>query len=163
MRPLLRRTLPAAFLVVGILAASVAARWTETDPPVDIAHIEEGEINHWGEAVGYHHRAGGHDAPGARLLSVIEPPDASGVYRAFVALRNPATGEWVEKKEPSTFFPDGMSREAVVAAVLAAFHHGRLRGDGRFIGPSGYGFDVEGWYERGRIVAAYPLRRPAPP
>ncbi|HEV2301352.1 MAG TPA: EndoU domain-containing protein [Stellaceae bacterium] len=156
----MRRIVPVALLVVGIVAASVAARWTETDPPIDLAHIETGEINHWGEAVGYHHRAGGHDMPGARVLTVIEPPDANGVYRALVALRDPNTGAWVEKKEPSTFFPDGMSGEAVVAAVLEAFHHGRLRGNGRFIGPSGHGFAVEGWYERGRVVAAYPLRRP---
>jgi hypothetical protein len=147
-------------LLVAVAAAALAVRWTETDPPIDIAHIEKGEINHWGEAVGYHHRADGHDPPGARVLAVIEPPDADGVYRALVALRDPNTGRWIEKKEPSTFFPDGMSREAVVAAALDAFHHGRLRSDGRFIGPSGHGFAIEGWYEHGRIVAAYPLRRP---
>lgn len=156
----MRRIVPAAFLLVGFVAAALAARWTETDPPIDIAHIETGEINHWGEAVGYHDRPGGHDAPGARIIAVVEPPDANGVYRARVALRDPRTGQWVEKWEPSTFFPDAMPPDAVAAAVLEAFHHGRIRGDGRFIGPSGRGFKIEGWYERGRIVAAYPLRRP---
>ena len=155
----LRRALRRGVLGFAILAAALAAQWTETDPPLDIAHIEAGAINHRGEAVGWHHRPGGHDPPGARLVQMLDPPDRSGVYRARVALRDPRTGEWVEKREPSTFFPDGMPPDAVVAAVLEAFHHGRRRGDGRFIGPSGHGFLVEGWYERGRIDAAFPLRR----
>ena len=90
----------------------------------------------------------------------MQPPDANGVYRARVALRDPATGDWIDKKAPSTFFPDTMSDTEVVEAVLAAFQAGRRRGDGRFIGASGRGFAIEGWYQYGRINAAYPLRGP---
>ena len=31
---------------------------------------------------------------------------------------------------------------------------------GQFVGPSGGGFAIEGWYQNGRINAAYPLRDP---
>lgn len=156
-----------ALLLLGAVPAGLLARgvapgghWTATDPPIDLAHIDTGEINSHAEAVGYHHRPNGLDPPGARVLRIIQPPDANGVYRARVALRDPASGEWIDKRAASTFFPDAMSDDAVIGAVLAAFHDGRRRGDGRFVGDSGHGFAIEGWYHRGRIVAAYPLRGP---
>ncbi|HTV44436.1 MAG TPA: EndoU domain-containing protein [Stellaceae bacterium] len=151
-----------ALLPSGLCARgfSPAPRWTATDPPIDFAHIATGEINRRGEAVGYHHRADGIDPPGARVLRIVQPPDANGVYRALVAVRDPASGEWIDKRAASTFFPDAMSDDAVIAAVLAAFDHGRRRRDGRFIGSSGHGFTIEGWYYAGHIAAAYPLRGP---
>jgi Bacterial EndoU nuclease len=137
-----------------------AGKWTATDPPIDVAHIETGEINRRGEAVGYHHRPNGVDPPGARVLKIVQPPDANGVYRARVALHDPATGAWIDKRASSTFFPDSMSEDAVIGAVLAAFHSGKMRRDGEFSGDSGHGFAIAGWYQGGRIAAAYPLRGP---
>jgi hypothetical protein len=141
-------------------AAPLGGKWTATDPPVNFAHIETGEINRRGEAVGYHHRPNGIDPPGARVLGIVQPPDATGVYRARVALRDPADGEWIDKRAASTFFPDAMSDDAVIRAVLAAFHNGHRRRGGEFTGDSGRGFAIEGWYQSGRINAAYPLRGP---
>jgi hypothetical protein len=136
------------------------ARWTQTEPPIDLAHIDRGAINHRGEPVGYHHRADGIDPPGARVLQIVQPPDEDGIYRALVALRDPLTGVWLDKRSASTFFPDAMSDAAIVDAVIAAFRNGRRYRDGRFIGASGHGFAIEGWYRAGRILAAYPLRAP---
>ncbi len=136
------------------------SRWTATDPPINFAHIETGEINRRGEAVGYHHRPNGIDPPRARVLRVTQSPDANGVYRARVALRDPATGEWIDKRASSTFFPDSMSDDEVIKAVLNAFHDGRRQRGGAFVGSSGHGFMIQGWYQSGRIVAAYPLRGP---
>ena len=137
-----------------------AGKWTETDPPINFAHIATGEVNRHGAAVGYHHRADGIDPPAAKVLRILQAPDASGVYRARVALRDPATGGWIDKRAASTFFPDAMSDDEVIGAVLAAFHRGRVRRDGEFVGNSGHGFAIEGWYQSGRINAAYPLRGP---
>ena len=154
---LLLMLLPAGLFARDVMPASQGAA---TDPPIDFAHIETGEINRHGEAVGYHHRPNGVDPPEARVLRIVQPPDANGVYRARVAIRNPASGEWIDKRAASTFFPDAMSDNQVIEAVLAAFHDGPVRGDGRFLGNSGHGFTIEGWYQSGRIVAAYPLRGP---
>jgi hypothetical protein len=141
-------------------ALALSGKWTATDPPINLLHIESGEINPRGEPVGFHHRPAGMDPPGARILRVVQPPDWHGVYRARVALRDPTTGAWVEKKASSTFYPDRLTPDEVVEAILAAFHNGDLRNDGRFVGRSGLGFAIEGWYQGGRISAAYPLRGP---
>jgi Bacterial EndoU nuclease len=84
----------------------------------------------------------------------------NGIYRAKVALRDRATGEWVPKKAASTFYPDAMTPEEVIDSVLTAFRAADIRNSGQFVGPSGRGFAIEGWYENGRINAAYPLRGP---
>ena len=151
---------PAALSARSLQAPGLAGKWTTSEPSINLVHIDYGEINRHGEAVGYHDRLDGVDPLGARVERIVQPPDANGVYRARVALRDPATGDWIDKKAPSTFFPDAMSDDEVVAAVLAAFQTGRRRGDGQFIGASGRGFAVEGWYQNGRINAAYPLRGP---
>ena len=151
---------PAALSARDLETARITAKWTTSDPPINLAHIDYGEINRYGEAVGYHHRLNGVDPPGARVQRIVQPPDATGVYRARVALRDPATGAWIDKKAPSTFFPDAMSDDQIVEAVLAAFQAGSRRGDGQFIGASGRGFAIEGWFRNGRIDAAYPLRGP---
>src|ERR1700741_1939342 len=148
---------PAALTARGLEAPGLAAKWTATDPPINLAHIDYGEINGYHEAVGYHHRPNGVDPPGARVQRIVQPPDAGGIYRARVALRDRATGAWIDKKAPSTFFPDAMSDDEGIEAVLAAFQTGQRRGDGRVIGASGRGFAIEGWYQNGRINAAYPL------
>ena len=151
---------PAALSAEDAQAPTRERKWTSTDPPVNLAHIEHGEINRHGEAVGYHHRPNGVDPPGARVRQVIQMPDAGGVYRARVTLRDPTNGEWIDKKAPSTFFPDTMSGAEVVGAILAAYRDSRRRGDGQFIGASGRGLTIEGWYQNGRINSAYPLRGP---
>ena len=53
-----------------------------------------------------------------------------------------------------------MSDHAVIRAVLTAFHNGHRRRGGEFTGDLGRGFAIEGWYQSGRINAAYPLRGP---
>jgi hypothetical protein len=151
---------PAAALARDAGGFGPPRKWTTTDPPINFVHIEFGEINRRDEAVGFHHRPNGVDPPDARVLQIVQPPDANGIYRARVALRDPATAEWVRKKAPSTFYPDAMTPEEVIDTVLAAFRAADIRHDGQFVGPSGRGFAVEGWYQNGRINAAYPLRGP---
>ena len=140
--------------------AAPAGKWTRTDPPINLVHIDLGEINSHGEAVGYHHRAHGVDPGSARVVEIVQSPDAQGVYRARVEIRDAVTGAWVRKKAPSTFYPDAMSDADVVATILAAFHRSRRRSNGQFVGESGRGFTIEGWYQNGRINTAYPLRGP---
>ena len=135
-----------------------AAQWSETRPPINITHIFAGDINQQGRPVGFHSRPGGKDPFSARVIRIDNQPNAVGIYDAQVEIRHPATGQWLRKR--STFFPDAMDRQAVIAAILYAYHH-RTTGNGtKFRGPSGYGFTIEGYRLRdGAINTAYPIRQ----
>jgi hypothetical protein len=130
-------------------------KWSETRPAVNLEHIFEGEVNRRGKPVGFHSRPGGEDPPDARVVRIVEGPNETGVYVAEVEIRNEA-GRWLRKR--STFFPDRLSREEVVAAILHAWN-GRAKGRSNpFRGPSGEGFTVEGRpLDGGDINTAYPI------
>lgn len=68
--------------------------------------------------VGYHHREGGVDRGGVRVVRVVAPPDDNGVYRARVAGGRTAGGA---EFRTNTFFPDSWSRAEVLRAVRLAF------------------------------------------
>jgi hypothetical protein len=150
----------AGFLLLGILmmiggaagSAVASGAYSDTTPPIRLDHLFHGVINRRGHATGFHSRPGGIDPPDAKLLRVTAPPDANGVYAGRVEIQ----GE--PKRANSTFFPDALSPPEVLDAIVTAFRGGEHDQDGHFIGNSGRGFMVEGWYRRGRIESAYPLR-----
>ncbi|HEX4966210.1 MAG TPA: EndoU domain-containing protein [Thermoanaerobaculia bacterium] len=129
--------------------------WSRTSPPINVTHIFEGEINARGKPVGFHSRPGGLDPQGARVVRVVDRPNRAGVYTAEVEIRSGS--DWLPKR--STLYPDRLSRDAVVQAVLHAFA-ARSGGGEKFRGPSGQGFTIEGYYQNGRINTAYPIYSP---
>jgi hypothetical protein len=130
-----------------------ARELSRTNPPVNLTHVFEGEINRRGEPVGFHSRPGAQNPPDARVTRIVSPPNRQGVYVADVEIRNGA-GRWLRKR--STFYPDRMSRQQVIEAILHAFRQRTNRGE-RFRGPSGHGFTIEGYFQNGRINTAYPI------
>ncbi|MBW8875079.1 MAG: EndoU domain-containing protein [Acidobacteria bacterium] len=130
-----------------------AEEWSRTSPPVNVTHIFEGEINSRGKPVGFHSRPGGRDPQGARLVRVVDRPNRAGVYTAEVEIRSGS--DWLPKR--STLYPDRLSRDAVIQAVLHAFAGRTTGGSEKFRGPSGQGFTIEGYYQNGRINTAYPI------
>ena len=142
---------------------STDREWSDTDPAVNLEHVFEGQINRRGKPTGFHSRPGGTDPAGARVVRRISGPNDLGVYIAEVEIRSGtspsganAAGRWLRKT--STFFPDSMSREEVVAAILHAWEERRDLGGDKFQGPSGEGFTIEGYtLDDGGINTAYPL------
>ena len=130
-----------------------AEEWSRTSPPVNVTHVFEGEVNSRGKPVGFHSRPGGRDPQGARLVRVVDRPNRTGVYTAEVEIRSGS--DWLPKR--STLYPDRLSRDAVIQAVLHAFAGRTTGGSERFRGPSGQGFTIEGYYQNGRINTAYPI------
>src|SRR6185295_6991826 len=94
-------------------------RWSTTDPPINLTHIFEGEINRRGKPVGFHARPGGMNPGGARVVRILDGPNREGVYVARVEIRDPGSGRWLGKT--STLYPDALSEADVVAALLAAY------------------------------------------
>ena len=127
--------------------------WSATAPPVNQTHIFEGQINRRGKPVGFHARPGGRNPAGARVVRLLDGPNRSGVYTAEVEIRS--GDRWLEKT--STFYPDAMSREEVLQAILHAFRGRAGSGGEKFRGPSGRGFTIEGYFQDGRINTAYPI------
>jgi hypothetical protein len=130
--------------------------WSDTDPPINVTHLFEGQINKRGQPVGFHARPGGRDPQNARVVRVLDGPNRAGVYTAEVEIRDGDRngGRWLEKN--STLYPDAMSRQDVLAAILHAFRERRGGGE-KFRGSSGRGFTIEGYYQNGRINTAYPI------
>jgi hypothetical protein len=151
-------------LALGVLLLSGAAlaasdiRWSATQPRVNETHVFEGQINKKGRPVGFHSRPGGHDPRNARLVEVLRRPNRAGVYEARVEIRDPRSGpsgRWLDKR--STLYPDAMSRDEVIRAILNAYRQRTTGGSEKFRGPSGRGFTIEGYLLRGDINTAYPI------
>lgn len=124
-------------------------------PAINAEHVFEGQINRRGKPVGFHSRPGGRDPGGARVVRRISGPNGVGVYIAEVEIRN-GSGRWLRKT--STFYPDRLGRDEVVAAIHHAWEERRELGGGRFQGDSGEGFTIEGYtLDDGGINTAYPL------
>ncbi len=132
------------------------AKWSKSTPALNLHHIFEGEINRSGKPVGYHSRPGGVDADGARLVRLRDKPNKHGVYTAMIEVRD--GNQWKEKF--SSFFPDNMSQQQVVDAILAAYNNSSNKKKQPWQGPSGLGFDIQGYtMSRGDINTAFPVFR----
>jgi hypothetical protein len=83
-----------------------------------VGHVKKRKHGAGYRELGYHHREGGVDRGAVRVVRVVAPPDACGVYRARIA--GPRT-EGGSEFRTSTFFPDSWSREDVLRAILIAF------------------------------------------
>ena len=149
-----------ALLVSALLPLGIDGRervdWSATNPPVNMTHIFEGQINKRGKPVGFHARPGGRNPANARVVQIESGPNRAGVYTAEVEIRGGgAGGHWMEKG--STFYPDALSRQDVLQAILHAFRERTTGRSEKFRGPSGRGFTIEGYFQNGRINTAYPI------
>jgi hypothetical protein len=160
----LRQALTRLLFVIGLVfligagAAHLAqaAEWSATDPPINETHLFNGEINKRGRPVGFHARPTGKDTANARVVKIDRGPNRFGVYEARIEIRNSFFSKWLSKR--STMFPDTLSRQMVIDAVLNAYHNRTTEGSTKFRGPSGLGFTIEGYLlPDGRINTAYPI------
>ena len=131
-------------------------RWSSTSPNVNLRHVFDGEVNRSSEPVGFHARPGGEDPPGARVARVRDAPNGLGVYTAEVEIWDARDGRWESKF--SSFFPDALSRDEVIEAILHAYRESPNPRAQPFDGPSGLGFRVQGHTSgRGGINTAFPV------
>ena len=134
--------------------SSSGQHWSDTRPEINLRHVFEGEINRKGKPVGYHSRPGGRDAANARIKSVKAKPNRAGVYTANIEIRD--GNQW--KGKFSSFFPDSMSEDDVVDAILNAYNKSKDPNKQPWSGPSGHGFQIQGYTtSRGGINTAFPI------
>jgi len=129
-------------------------QWSSTSPEINLWHIFDGEINRSNKPTGYHSRPGGIDTANARLVSVRDKPNRAGVYTANIEVRD--GDQW--KAKFSSFFPDSMSQQDVIDAILHAYSKSNKQQ--KWEGPSGLGFNIQGYENnRGNINTAFPVYR----
>lgn len=154
LRCILLTVLVGAFASAGFADDKV---FSNTIPKINLTHLFDGEINKSGKPVGFHARPLGKD-PGkngiklAGLIAVMDKPNKYGVYTAKVWIRQQA------KTKTSTLYPDKMTRDEIIQAVLNAYKNRTSPQGDKFSGPSGKGFTIEG-YTLGSdcINTAYPI------
>ncbi|MBX2885026.1 MAG: EndoU domain-containing protein [Granulosicoccus sp.] len=130
------------------------SHWSDTKPKINQWHVFEGEINRKDKPVGFHSRPGGRDPANARVVSIKSGPNNAGVYTATIAIRDGQ--QWKEKF--SSFFPDSMSVSDVNKAILHAFKNSKNPSKQPWSGPSGLGFEIQGYTaSRGDINTAFPV------
>jgi len=132
------------------------AKWSNTSPEMNLHHIFEGEINRSGKPVGYHSRPSGQDPDSAKIVRVKDGPNSAGIYTATIAIKD--GGQWKEKF--SSFFPDSMSSDEVMDAIIHAYNNSSDKKKQPWQGPSGHGFTIQGYTtSRGGINTAFPIYR----
>jgi hypothetical protein len=87
---------------------------------------------------------------------VTKVPDANGVYKARVAVKDPVTGAEVPKKLESSFFTDSWSAERVEAEVSSAYANRVEIAPGHCKGKSTSGVSIEGYDGPQGIKTAFP-------
>lgn len=86
---------------------------------IDMAHVFCGAINKRGRATGYHHREAGRDAATAKMGTVLEVNNSTGVYVGEgIEVWNGK--RWVRKRGISSFFPDSCSITQVINSIQHA-------------------------------------------
>lgn len=129
---------------------------TQFGPDINLTHIFDGEINRRGKPVGFHARPFGVDPQNARVVKVMGRPNRQGVYTARVEIFDRQTNLWKEKF--SSFFPDNMDEVKVRSAIGHAYSNRHANKKQPWQGPSGHGFEVQGYLDRdGRINTAFPI------
>lgn len=129
-------------------------QWSSTTPEINLWHVFSGEINRKNKPTGYHSRPGGVDAANARLVSIKDKPNRAGVYTANIEVRD--GNQW--KPKFSSFFPDHLSQQDVIDAILHAY--GKSNKQQKWEGPSGLGFNIQGYKtSQGGINTAFPVYR----
>lgn len=92
------------------------------------------------------------------MVQVIDRPNAQGIYRARVEIRDPTTGRWINKGQPSTFFPDGWSRIRVLAEIKGASRQRYLTRGRYWEGRSPSGVRIGSYLDQaGAITTAFPI------
>ncbi len=138
------------------VAFDLSQKWSDTNPKVNLKHIFKGEINRRGKPTGYHSRPGGVDPDGARIKSISKKANGAGVYTAQVEIKDPDSGQW--KQKFSSLFPDNLSHQAVLDAIVYAYKNRDKGKDTPWSGPSGLGFQINGYTNRdGSINTAFPI------
>ena len=131
----------------GIDAGTKAGKLADKTPthPDYIDHVIGGDFNARSRKV-----TGGHSLlnDDVRIVKVVSPPDANGVYQAIVEIKQP-DGQWVIKKSKTganTMFPQDWSRAKIIDEIDSAWKNKKEHSNtNKWTGVSKSGVVIEGY------------------
>ncbi|MEN4631654.1 hemagglutinin repeat-containing protein [Pantoea agglomerans] len=123
-------------------------------------HILNGEVKTLkdGTKVG----SGGHYIRDSNIKidKVTGTPDTNGVSTGYISVRDPATGQWINKKAETTFFPEQWSKRQTAQEIESAFKNSeRIPNTEMWSGKSSSGVKIQGYYGKpdGTGATAWPV------
>ena len=132
-----------------------------TQVTINTEHILNGEIKTYanGTKVGI----GGHylKDPNIKVDTWTGAADANGVTKGYISVRDPATGQWIQKKAETTFFPEHWSKRQTEIEIKSAFENSKQHSTNKemWTGTSSNGMKMEGYYKKpdGTGATAWPI------
>ncbi|EPN1725731.1 EndoU domain-containing protein [Cronobacter turicensis] len=123
-------------------------------------HILNGEVKTLkdGTKVG----SGGHYIRDSNIKidKVTSDPDSTGVSKGYISVRDSATGQWVNKKAETTFFPEQWSKRQTAQEIESAFKNSeRIPNTEMWSGKSSSGVKIQDYYGKpdGTGATAWPV------
>ncbi|WP_458368132.1 EndoU domain-containing protein [Pantoea vagans] len=124
-------------------------------------HILNGEVKTLrdGTKVG----SGGHYIRDSNIKidKVTGTPDTNGVSTGYISVRDPATGQWINKKAETTFFPEHWSKRQTAQEIESAFKNSSPDpfDKNKWQGISSSGVKIQGYYGKpdGTGATAWPV------
>lgn len=98
--------------------------------------------------------------PNVRVESWTGTPDANGVSKGYISVRDPSTGQWIKKQGETTFFPEYWSKRQTAQEIESAFKNStNIPNTERWTGYSNSGVKIEGYYGKpdGSGATAWPV------
>ena len=140
----------------GVLEHAQPVKPADASLPSQLrTHIFHGEVDtKQGRSLGWHFEPSGDRAKGTYVKEgTRSAPDKYGVYEANVVI------EGIQKREKSSFFPQGWSQEQVEKAILEVYENGKPQPFKPWVlrGTSSSGMEIEIRVKGGGIQTAFPL------
>ncbi|WP_241593352.1 EndoU domain-containing protein [Rosenbergiella epipactidis] len=99
--------------------------------------------------------------PNIKVEKITGAPDVNGVSTGYISVRDPATGQWVNKKAQTTFFPEHWSKRQTSQEIESAFKGSAPDplDRNKWQGISSSGIKIEGYYGKpdGNGATAWPV------
>ena len=123
-------------------------------------HILNGEVKTLKD--GTKAGSGGHYIRDSNIKvdKVTGTPDSNGVSTGYISVRDPATGQWINKKAETTFFPEQWSKRQTAQEIESAFKNSeRIPNTEMWSGKSSSGVKIQGYYGKpdGTGATAWPV------
>ncbi|MGW1283039.1 EndoU domain-containing protein [Streptomyces sp. NPDC002586] len=134
-------------------------------PEHTVEHVLKGELKYSSKdgrpkVVGYHFRPGGRDPYGIKVPKILKIDHKTGLTQGNVWMRDPRTGNWVMKRNKSTFFPPTWTERDVRRAMAKAFENSEVVNPEKHMWRGEYkGILFEGYFDpvTGDAKTVYPI------